>query len=263
MNIYNSFAEVYDIFMDNIPYDSWVEFIESIWQKYELKLDLVCELGCGTGNITQRLANKNYEMIGIDLSEDMLMVARDKNYDNETDIVYLMQDMRKFELFGTVSCILAICDSLNYIKTEQELLQVFKLVDNYLDPNGLFIFDLNTKNKFKEIYGKNTFTDINENGAYIWENNYNDKTSINEYNVTFFLKDDEKEVYHKYEEFHEERAYDIDVIKKLLEEAGLKVEGIFGENFKEYSDDLDRVYIVAREQKKQVRIDNGEDITKS
>ncbi len=250
MSIYNSFADVYDIFMDNIPYDEWVMFIEKIWEKYELKPELVCEIGCGTGNITQRLANKGYDMLGIDLSEDMLMVARDKNYDNETNIMYLMQDMRKFELFGTVDCILSICDSLNYIKTEQDLLKVFKLVDNYLHPNGLFVFDLNTKHKFKNIYGSNTFTDINEKGAYIWENSFDEENSINEYNVTFFLKDEEEEIFYKYEEFHEERAYDIDVVKNLLVEAGLKIEGVFGENFVEYSEDLDRVYIVAREQKK-------------
>ncbi len=253
MSIYNSFADVYDIFMDNIPYDEWVEFIEKIWTKYDLKPELVCEIGCGTGNITQRLANKGYDMIGIDLSEDMLMVARDKNYDNETDIMYLMQDMRSFELFGTVSCVLSICDSLNYIKTEKDLLQVFKLVDNYLDPNGLFIFDLNTKHKFKNVYANNTFTDINEDGAYIWDNNYNEEKNINEYNVTFFLKDEENEVYYKYEEFHEERAYNIDVVKNLLQEAGLKVEGVFGEDFQEYSEDLERVYIVAREQKKGLK----------
>ncbi len=250
MSIYNSFADVYDIFMDNIPYDEWVEFIQKIWEKYELTPELVCEIGCGTGNITQRLANKGYDMLGIDLSEDMLMVARDKNYDNETNIMYLMQDMRKFELFGTVDCILSICDSLNYIKTEQDLLKVFKLVDNYLDPNGLFVFDLNTKHKFKNIYGSNTFTDINDRGAYIWENSYDEENSINEYNVTFFLKDEEEEIFYKYEEFHEERAYDVEVVKSLLVEAGLKIEGVFGENFAEYSDELDRIYIVAREQKK-------------
>ncbi len=250
MSIYNSFADVYDIFMDNIPYDEWVEFIEKIWDKYDLKPQLVCEIGCGTGNITQRLANKNYDMIGIDLSQDMLMVARDKNYDNETNILYLGQDMRSFELYGTVDCILSICDSLNYIKTEQDLLKVFKLVDNYLDPQGLFIFDLNTKHKFKNVYGSNTFTDITEKGAYIWDNNYNEETEINEYNVTFFLKDEEESFYHKYEEFHEEKAHDVERVKALLEEAGLKIEGVFGENFEEYSETQERVYIVAREQKK-------------
>ncbi len=253
MSIYNSFADVYDLFMDNIPYDDWVIFIEKIWEKYNLDPKLICEIGCGTGNITQRLANKSYDMIGIDLSEDMLMVARDKNYDNETDIIYLMQDMRKFELFGTVDCILSICDSLNYIKSENDLLKVFKLVDNYLDPNGLFIFDLNTKHKFKNNYGNNTFTDSNEKGTYIWENSYNEENSINTYDITFFLKDEEEDVYYKYEEYHEEKAYDIEVVKKLLEEAGLKVEGVFGENFVEYTDELDRVYIVAREVKKGLK----------
>ncbi len=236
--------------MYNKPYDVWVEFIEKIWDKYDLKPQLVCEIGCGTGNITQRLANKNYDMIGIDLSQDMLMVARDKNYDNETNILYLGQDMRSFELFGTVDCVLSICDSLNYIKTDKDLLKVFKLVDNYLDPQGLFIFDLNTKHKFKNVYGSNTFTDITEKGAYIWDNNYDEETNINEYNVTFFLKDEEESFYHKYEEVHEEKAHDVETVKALLEEAGLKIEGVFGENFEEYSETQERVYFVAREQKK-------------
>ena len=134
-----------DIMMDDVPYDDWTNYIETILKKNNISPELILDLGCGTGSITNRLARKGFNMIGIDLSEDMLSIAKDKAREEDLEILYLCQDMREFELYGTVGCIVSICDSLNYILEEDELLEVFIRVNNYLDPNGLFIFDLNTE----------------------------------------------------------------------------------------------------------------------
>lgn len=143
MGSYESFARVYDLFMDNIPYDEWCSYLIELLKEYGIEDGLVLELGCGTGNVTERLFNAGYDMIGVDNSMDMLEIAMEKKEENKKDILYLLQDMREFELYGTVRAVVSICDSMNYILDYGELVQVFSLVNNYLDPGGIFIFDLN------------------------------------------------------------------------------------------------------------------------
>lgn len=248
---YENFSEVYDIFMNDIPYDDWVQHIFEIWNKYDVSPKLVAELGCGTGNITQRLANKGIEMIGIDVSEEMLIKAREKAVNS--NILYLNQDMREFELFGTVDTVLCLCDSINYILDKSELLQVFKLVDNYLDPRGLFIFDINTVYKFKNILADNCFCETNETSAFTWENYYDDEDKINEYYTNFFIKDSKTNAYNRYEEYHYEKAYEIDEIITLIKDAGLEFIGVYDElSFNKPKKYSQRVYFIARECKKKI-----------
>ena len=142
MGAYESFASVYDLFMNDVDYDGWTDYIEEIWKKFGLTPGLVCELGCGTGNITLRLAERGYDMIAVDLSAEMLSEAEKKAEEKNINALFLMQDMREFELYGTVSSVLCLCDSLNYITEDEDMQDVFDLVNNYLDPGGLFIFDL-------------------------------------------------------------------------------------------------------------------------
>jgi len=153
MEQYTNFAKVYDLFMDNVPYDKWVEQIKDILYKEDIKDGLICDLGCGTGAITERLANLGYDMIGIDNSTSMLQVAAEKETKGEGDILYLCQDMREFELYGTVGAVVCICDGLNYILEKPDLVKVFKLVNTYLDKDGVFIFDLNTIYKYETLLG--------------------------------------------------------------------------------------------------------------
>ncbi|MBO8433798.1 MAG: class I SAM-dependent methyltransferase [Tyzzerella sp.] len=256
MGVYESFASVYDIFMGEIDYDSWVSYIEKIWEKEKLSPEIVLDLGCGTGSVTERLAKKGYEMIGIDLSEDMLSNARDKAYNENLDILYLCQDMREFELYGTVNCILSLCDSLNYITDEEELLKVFKLVDNYLHPKGLFIFDMNTEYKFKNIYADNTYAETTENSAYIWENFYDENEKINEYYMNFFIEDDETGGYERFEECHYEKAYSIETVKSLIEKAGMEFVAVYDAyTFNPPREDSERLFFVAREIKKKENLE--------
>ena len=144
MNEYTSFANVYDTFMDNVPYKEWADTIVRILSEDGINEGLVLELGCGTGSMTEELASRGYDMIGVDYSEEMLEVAIKKREESGHDILYLHQDMREFELYGTVKAVISICDSINYILEKDDLLEVFRLVNNYLDPGGLFLFDLNS-----------------------------------------------------------------------------------------------------------------------
>lgn len=248
MEVYNDFAEVYDLFMEDIEYDKWVNYLENIWNKFNIKPNLMAELGCGTGNITHRLAQKGYDMIGIDISDTMLLKAKEKAVEDNLEILYLMQDMREFELYGTVDCIISLCDSLNYITEEEDLLEVFKLVNNYLEPKGLFIFDMNTEYKFKNILGDNVFAETEKNAAYIWENFYDEEEKINEYYVNFFVKEEKSQLYRRFEEEHYEKAYDIETVKRLIEKAGLKFLAVYDAfTFEAPKSDSERIYFVVQE----------------
>ena len=247
MGAYESFASVYDLFMDEINYDEWVSYVEKLWNRFDLKPDIVCELGCGTGNISLRLAEKGYETIGIDISADMLSEAKMKAEQNGTDVLFLLQDMREFELYGTVNSILCLCDSLNYITDDEDMQQVFNLVNNYLHPGGLFVFDLNTEYKFKEIYGENTFSETDEDAVYIWENYYDEEERINEYYLNFFMKN-ETGTYDRTQEEHLERAYSLDEIKRFIEKSGMKFEAAYDAfTFEPVKENSERIYVVARE----------------
>ena len=248
MKAYENFAMVYDLFMKDVEYDEWVKYIEKIWQKNGLNPKIVADLGCGTGNVTLRLAKKDIEMIGVDLSYDMLSIAKNKAYEQGKDILFLCQDMREFELFGTVDCVLSLFDSLNYITEKEDLLKVFKLVNNYLNPGGLFIFDLNTEYKFENILGENVFAQTEENAAYVWENYYDEEEEINEFYMNFFIKDEEEDLYKRFEECHYEKSYSIETIKTLLKKSNLELLNVYDAyTFESPKADSERIFFVAKE----------------
>lgn len=246
--MYESFARVYDTFMDNVPYDQWTEDYTCILKEYGIEDGILLDLGCGTGSLSLRLADKGYDMIGVDYSMDMLEIAREKS--EGKDILYLEQDMRGFELYGTVRAVLCVCDSINYILEPEEVKEVFSLVDNYLDPQGLFIFDFNTDYKYREIIGDNVIAEDREDVSFIWDNYYDEESRINEYALSIFVQEKE-DLYRKYQELHYQRGYSLEEMKEYLEEAGL----IFlsaedGEEGGPVRPDSGRIRVVAREQKK-------------
>lgn len=253
MQPYTGFASVYDLFMDNVPYDDWTAYVKKILLKYQIKSGLLLELGCGTGSMTRRLAEQGYDMIGIDNSEEMLSIAREKSI-NRDEILYLCQDMREFELYGTVAAAISVCDSMNYILTEEDLLKVFQLVNNYLDPGGLFIFDLDTQFAYEEVLGDNTIAENREEGSFIWENTYYEEESINEINLTLFIPEGES-LYRKQEETHYRRAYSLDTIKQLLEQAGMELVAIY-DSLTEHKPKktAERVYVIAREKRQNDKL---------
>ena len=248
MESYTSFAKVYDLFMDNVPYEEWCEYLVSLFKENGIENGLVLDLGCGTGKLTRLMEKKGYDMIGLDNSFEMLDIAREQVSKN---ILYLMQDMREFELYGTVRAIYSACDSLNYILEEEELLEVFKLVNNYLDPNGLFVFDINSSFKYHELLAENTFAETREEGSFIWENYYDEEEQINEYDLTLFIREGE-ELFRKYQEMHYQRGYELETIKTLLEEAGLEFVTAYDAFTKENPrEDSERIYVIAREVNKK------------
>ena len=250
MDAYSSFAEVYDTFMDNVPYEEWAEYLAAILREYGIEDGLVLDLGCGTGSMTEKLAAKGYDMIGVDNSGEMLEIAMEKKEKSGWDILYLMQDMREFELYGTVRGVISACDSVNYITDEKELEQVFRLVNNYLDPKGIFIFDFNTEYKYREVLGNQTIAEDRDDCSFIWENYYYEDQQMNEYELTLFIKE-EKELYRKYQELHLQRAYTLDVMKELIAWAGLEyVTAYDAYTMDPPHEKSERICVVAREQGK-------------
>lgn len=219
---YTEFSTVYDLFMDNVPYAEWADGIETVLKENGIDDGLVLDLGCGTGTLTELLASRGYDMIGIDASEDMLAEAIEKK-PVELDILYLNQDITDFELYGTVRAVVSTCDSLNYVLEDEELLSVFKLVNNYLEPDGVFIFDMNAPEKYETVLADNVFAENRDDASFIWENTYDEVSRINEYALTLYVETEEAGLYERVEEFHYQRAYSRDEISELLNEAGLEV----------------------------------------
>lgn len=252
MEAYTSFAEVYDQFMDNVPYREWADFLQEILQKEGISDGLVLDLGCGTGSMTEELAGRGYDMIGVDNSEDMLEIAMEKRQESGHDILYLLQDMQEFELYGTVRAVVSVCDSVNYVTEKEELEQIFRLVNNYLDPGGIFVFDFNTEYKYREVLGDRTIAENREDSSFIWDNYYYEEEHMNEYELTLFIQEtDQKELYHKYQETHFQRAYTLEEIRELLEKSGLRFVAAYEDYTKEApGKGSERICVVAREQGK-------------
>lgn len=270
MEAYADFAGVYDIFMDETPYEEWCEYIVTLLHRYETEECLVSDeadgdklrqerntildLGCGTGTLTELMAAKGYDMIGIDNAQEMLQIAMEKRQRLGHDILYLLQDMREFELYGTVGAVISVCDSLNYLLSEEELLTTFKLVDNYLYPGGLFIFDFNTVYKYEVVIGDATIAENREDCSFIWENYYHPEEKINEYDLTFFVKNDNGDTdnFKRFQETHYQRGYSLEQMKTLVEKAGMEfITAQDADTHGEVTPESERIYVVAREQHKK------------
>lgn len=278
MEAYSDFAYVYDTFMDTAPYEKWCDYIEKTLTEYDVPKELLLDLGCGTGVITRMLSERGYNMIGIDNSLEMLNIAREAedipyidddlednsdgafieeefNYDGEycddesnAGILYLCQDMREFELYGTVRAAVSICDSVNYLLTDDDIIQCFKLVNNYLDPKGIFLFDFNTLYKYSEVIGDTTIAENRDTCSFIWENYYDQEHHINEYDLTIFALDDESGQYEKSVETHLQRGYTVDEMIGFVKAAGLEfIKAVDADSQTEVTEKSERVYIIARE----------------
>ena len=246
MEAYSKFAQVYDLFMDNIDYEGWSDYVTARLREYGIADGLVLELGCGTGTMTGLLADRGYDMIGVDNSEEMLAEAMEKRVESGQDILYLLQDMQEFELYGTVRAVVSVCDSLNYITEREELLQVFRLVNNYLDPEGIFLFDMNTVHKYRDLMGDTTIAENREEGSFIWENYFDEASAVNEYDLTLYIREDGA-TYRRFEEVHYQRAYDLKTIDRLLADAGMELLAAYDAFTKEpVKEDSERIYVVAR-----------------
>lgn len=252
MEAYTDFADVYDRFMDETPYEQWCDNIVNILSEYDIKDGILLELGCGTGTMTELLAQRGFDMIGVDYSEQMLNIANSKRIASGHDILYLNQDMKSFELYGTVRAVVSVCDSLNYLLEKEELVQVFKLVNNYLDPKGVFIFDFNTNYKYETVIGDSVIAENREECSFIWENFYDAEERINEYDLTVFVKDDKQDdMFRRFQETHFQRGYELCEIKECIEKSGLVfVKAFDADTLGEVTDTSERIYCIAQENRK-------------
>ena len=284
---YTDFAQVYDIFMDDTPYEDWCGQLVDLLEKYgdgaaagadavsggsaaggrgagenashnndtdvisknlRQEHNTILDLGCGTGTLTELLAGRGYDMIGIDSAQEMLQIAMEKRDRSGADILYLQQDMRSFELYGAVGAVVSVCDSVNYLLTEEEVLQTFRLVGNYLLPGGLFLFDFNTVYKYEAVIGDATIAENRETCSFIWDNYYHEEEQINEYDLTLFVReDDKKDLYRRFQETHYQRGYTSAQMRSYLEQAGLEfLEASDADTHGPVTDVSERVLIAAR-----------------
>lgn len=258
---YNAIARVYDKLNADIDYAAWADFVEACFDRYlSSRPELVLDLACGTGSMTLRLAERGYDMIGVDGSADMLSEAYTRA--EGQNILYLQQDMRSFELYGTVGAITCCLDSLNYLLSPNDLRSCFKNVHNYLDPDGLFLFDMNTPYKFRETYGNNAYVledelvwdegEPTEERAAIfcgWQNEFHPETAICDFHLSIFEEMPDG-AYRRADEHQQERCYQMNEIQEALNAAGLEFVGVWSDfNFSAPNDTTERWYFCARAKK--------------
>lgn len=217
MDAYTSFASVYDLFMDNVPYEAWCAFLCKILAQHGITDGPVLDLGCGTGKMTRLMSEQGYDMTGIDNAAEMLQIAAMEP--GEVPILYLLQDMQDLELDGCVRAVYSVCDCVNYVLDEEELQQAFSRVHEYLEEDGAFIFDVNTSYKYAKLLAENTFAESRDEGSFIWDNYYDEEERINEYDLTLFIPEGD-ELYRRYTETHYQRNYETETLLKLLKNAG-------------------------------------------
>lgn len=244
-NPYSVFAGVYDSLTEDVEYSRRADYITSLLRKYGTDPEFILDLGCGTGTVTSLLAKKGYSMIGVDMSPEMLSIASEKAEKEGLDILYLNQPMEEFELYGSVGAVICLLDSLNYITDEKDIEQTFRLVHNYLDPGGLFIFDINTPYKLKHILAGNTFCGESDNAFYTWENVYDPDYNICEFTLNFFIKDGTG--YCRHNETHYQRAYTFTFLNNLLKKCGFEVLDRFDDlSFTPAGKTSEKVFFIAR-----------------
>ncbi|SHJ84160.1 class I SAM-dependent DNA methyltransferase [Tepidibacter formicigenes] len=243
---YESFAFIYDKLMDNVDYGMWINYIENIIKRENVIVKNILELACGTGNLTIPLAQKGYDIVGIDISEEMLDVAKQKCLEEEIDVVFLNQDMREldFEIYD-LDCVLCACDGFNYILEEEELKNIFENVYKLLKEEGIFIFDISSYFKMSNILSNNTFGENREDIAYIWQNYFDEEENIVEMDLAFFIRNGK--YFEKFEETHYQRAYNNEEILDILKHTGFNNIKVYKDfTFLQADEESERVFFVCK-----------------
>ena len=248
--MYDLIAPLYDKINGELNYSAWADFIEENIRRYNpnMKTELVLDLGCGTGRMTLELARRGYDMTGVDLSPEMLDVARcTADVAGLSDkMLWLLQDITDFELYGTVELTVCCLDTLNHLTSTEDLKKCLSLVHNYLVPDGLFVFDINGKGKFEKTYADNSYVMEEDGSVCVWQNSYNPKTRLCDFYITLFSEDEDGR-YSRYDEIETERMYTLRSIKNALSGCGFEFIGAYSDfDFTEATDASERIYITAR-----------------
>jgi len=246
MNQYSDFAYVYDRLMEDVDYLGWVEYILKIFNREGISPKKLLELACGTGSITIPLSRKGYELTAVDISEDMLSVAANKASEAQEKIMFIQQDMRELELEGEdFDSVLCLCDGINYITEDEELRAVFDSIYGLLKQEGIFVFDVSSYYKLKNILGANTYGENFGDLCYLWENYFDEATNTVEMDLTFFIQ--EGALFRKIEEFHLQRAYLIEEIVEILKFAGFSSISTFDAfSFYKPNNKSERIFFVVK-----------------
>lgn len=246
MYSYNELAYYYDILMEDVDYGLWSDYIVELYNYYGVKPQKILDTACGTGNITIPMAKKGYTMWGVDLSTDMLSIAQNKADKQKQKIRFLNQDMSQLRINDKFDSVLCMCDGVNYIIEEKAVLSFFKNVYERLADGGLFIFDISSRYKLSTILGNNSLYQEKNNINYIWNNNYDEKKSLVEMYLVFFVPENE-ELYRRFEEEHVQKAYDAEYLTNLLQRQGFGDISVFDEfSFEKPGEKSERIFFAAR-----------------
>ena len=274
---YRSFASVYDEFMDGTDYHKTADQIQDMITRFGVskptqkrtgaseardvllaaEKNLVVDLGCGTGKFTEILADRGYDVMGINLSEEMLGIALERRDSLRHRTLYLCQDMREFELYGTAGTFVSVGDSVNYLLTDEDMIKLFKRVNTFLFPGGIFVFDFKTLHLYRDVIGDNTIAEDREDCSFIWENWYDDESRINEYDLSLFIREtgvkEDDNLFRKYQEIHRQRGYTLEEMKRFAEEAGLTwIAEMDSDSMGPVSEESERILCVVRENGKKL-----------
>ncbi|WP_260284748.1 class I SAM-dependent DNA methyltransferase [Peribacillus aracenensis] len=226
---YERFAYVYDELMKDAPYEKWLMILTAKLEQYGIGGRKVLDLACGTGEMTVELAQHGFEVTGVDLSDEMLLVANEKAVKLGLSIPLFQQDMAELEGLGQFDCVTIFCDSLNYLRNEEDIVKTFSRVHEHLKDGGLFLFDVHSIYKMEEIFRDNTFAVNGEEVSYIWDCFPGEEPYSVEHDLSFFVRDDENGLYDRFDELHYQRTYPVEQYKKWLEQAGFTVSEILAD----------------------------------
>ena len=222
---YTDFAEVYDILMGDVDYEGRSEYLLRLFTKHGKRPDLLLDLACGTGGFSNQFAKKGIEVIGVDMSEDMLAVARENSMAEGCDVLYLCQAAEQLDLYGTVNGAICCMDSLNHLTDREALQKAVNNVSLFLEKDCLFIFDVNTVYKHREILGNNTFV-FDEDEVYcVWQNSFDEAGLTTDISLDFFVREDD--FYIRTSEDFSERAYTTGELEEILKAAGFGILAVY------------------------------------
>lgn len=242
MRSYNTFAKFYDSLTQNVNYQDISLFIDRVLAENSAERGILLDLACGTGSLSVKMSKLGYDVIGVDYSTQMLSEAMQKACQEDEDILFLCQSMQELDLYGTVDFAICVLDSLNHVK-EKDLIETFKRVSMFLNPNGLFIFDFNTKYKHEKILANNTFVYDCDDVYCVWQNSLeNDHVNIS---LDFFER--ENDVYYRSEENFSEYTYDKKFILELIKNSGLEIVACYDDySLKEPNHETQRIVYLTR-----------------
>ena len=274
---YRSFASVYDEFMDGTDYQLTADRIQDMITRFGVskptqkrtgaseardvllaaEKNLVVDLGCGTGKLTEILADRGYDVMGIDLSEEMLGIALERRDRLRHRTLYLCQDMREFELYGTAGTFVSVGDSVNYLLADEDMVRLFKRVNTFLFPRGIFVFDFKTLHLYRDVIGDSTIAEDREDCSFIWENWYDDESRINEYDLSLFIREnrmgEDDNLFRKYQEIHRQRGYTLEEMKRFAQAAGMTwITEMDSDTMGPVGEESERILCVVRENGKKL-----------